>query len=92
MSFFNVKTIDKVWAKICKYEGETFYTVSRKKPYTYVIVDGYILINNDKRRKVTKSALEKAISINNPTPTALKRENIWAPSYICGIITDSRIK
>ena len=88
MSFFNVKTMDKVWAKICKYEGETFYTITNIE-YNYVVKNTYILINNDPRRRVTKSALKKALEIKNPTPTKI---NMRCQSYIYGIITDSRIK
>ena len=32
--------------------------------------------------------IENALSIENPTP---KNISGWAPSYICGIITDNRI-
>ena len=83
--------INTVWNNICKYEGETFITKARKISYTYTVKDGYILINNDKRRKITKAALEKALTINDPTPSKIQRENIWGQSYVCGIITDSRI-
>lgn len=91
MDFRQNNKIEQVWQNICKCEGETFFTISRKKPYTYVIKDNYILINNDIRRKITKSAFEKALTLINPTPSTIQKENIWGPSYVCGIITDSRI-
>lgn len=87
MNFFNTKNIDKVWANICKYEGETFYTV-RNIPYNYIVKNNYILINNDSRRRVSKITIEKALKIKKPTPSKL---NVRCQSYICGIITDSRI-
>ena len=83
--------INSVWNNICKCEGETFITKARKKSYTYTVINDYILINNDKRRKISKAALEKALTINDPTPSKIQRENIWGQSYVCGIITDSRI-
>ena len=92
MSLWKSNNIDKVWANICECEGETFFTTSRKKPYTYVVKDNYILVNNDIRRKITKAAIEKALTLINPTPSKIQKENIWGPSYVCGIITDSRIK
>ena len=92
MSSWKSNNIDTVWANICEYEGETFFTTSRKKPYTYVVKDNYILVNNDIRRKITKAAIEKALTLINPTPAKIQKENIWGPSYVCGIITDSRIK
>ena len=92
MSLWKSNNIDNVWANICKHEGEIFLTPTRKKPYTYVVKDNYILVNNDIRRKITKAAIEKALTLINPTPAKIQKENIWGPSYVCGIITDSRIK
>ena len=85
-----VHQIDNVWANICKYEGETFFTV-RKIKYTYVVNDNCIFINNDSRRKITKDAIKKALYIEDPKPSKIQKENIWGPSYVFGIITDSRI-
>ena len=90
MSFLNTRKIDKVWANICKHEGEIFHTTTNIE-YTYVIKDNYILINNDSRRKITKTNLSKALEIQNPTCSKIRNAGIWAPSYIYGIITDSRI-
>ena len=90
MSLWKSNNIDKVWANICKHEGETFFTQKRKTPYTYVIKDDYIVINNNVRRgRITKEMLESALLIENPIPSKIGG---WAPSYICGIITDYRIK
>ena len=90
MIFRRSKSIDSVWANICKHEGAVFYTV-RKIPYTYSVKEDYILINNDSRRRITKSAIEKALKLENPRPSKIQKENIWGPSYIYGIISDSRI-
>ena len=90
MSFWKSNQIDKVWANICKCEGETFYTV-KNIGYTYVVKDNCILINNDLRRKIRKDAIEKALRLENPKPSKIQKENIWGPSYVYGIISDSRI-
>ena len=83
------RKIDQVWANICKYEGETFYTPKRKILFTYVVKDNYIIINNDtKRGRITIDRLEKALLVANPIP---QKVGGWAPSYVCGIITDYRI-
>ena len=50
--------------------------------------NNYILINNDPRRRITKASFEKALEIENPTPSKI---NLRGQSYIYGIITDSRI-
>ena len=82
--------IDSIWNKIRHYEGETFKTV-RGVEYKYVVYNDYILINDDKKRKITKDGMRKALSIVNPTPSKIQKAGIWGPSYIYGIITDSRI-
>ena len=88
MSLWKSNNIDKVWANICKHEGDVFHTVTNEG-YTYVVKDNYILINNDSRRKITKTNLSKAFEMNVSKPTEI---NLWGQSYIYGIITDSRIK
>ena len=91
MSLWKSNNIDKVWANICKHEGDVFHTATNIE-YNYVVKDNYILINNDSRRKITKTNLSKALEIQNPTCSKIRNAGIWAPSYIYGIITDSRIK
>ena len=90
MSFLNISKIDQIWANICKHEGDVFQTVTNIE-YNYVVKDNYILINNDSRRKITKTNLTKALEIQNPTCSKIRNAGIWAPSYIYGIITDDRI-
>ena len=51
-------------------------------------------LNNRNMRFILEAAeeIEKAaITIDNPTPSKIKSENIWGPSYVYGIITDERI-
>lgn len=90
MNSLTSNNIDIVWANICKHEGEVFYTV-RNIAYSYVVKDNYILINNDSRRKITKINLANALEIQNVTCAKIGYAGIWGPSYIYGIITDSRI-
>lgn len=90
MIFAKRKNINDVWENICNHEGESFYTI-RKIDYTYKVKGNYILINNDPRRKITKEHINKALSIQSPTPSKIESENIWGPSYVYGIITDKRI-
>ena len=83
--------IDTIWRNIQLHEGKAFKTL-RGIEYIYTNYGDYILINNDKKRRVTKQALACALSIPNPTPSKIEKEGIWAPSYIYGIITDERIR
>lgn len=84
-------SIETVWKDIQLCEGQVFKTV-RGVEYTYSVYDNYLLINNDKRRKIKKDSLITALTITNPTPSKIQSENIWGPSYVYGIITDERIK
>ena len=87
MSFLKVNQIDKVWANIFKYEGDVFYTKNHLQ-YTYIVKDNYVIINIPSKTKITKNYFEKALEVNNPTPTKI---NLRGQSYIYGIITDCRI-
>ena len=82
--------VETLWNKIKLHEGETFKTI-RGKEYRYVVYSDFLLINDDKKRKITKDSFERAILIENPSPTKIQSEGIWGPSYVCGIITDRRI-
>lgn len=44
-----------------------------------------------RKKSISKEALEKALSIENPTRSKIEEEGIWGPSYVYGIITDKRI-
>ena len=83
--------IETVWKNIQLCEGQEFKT-KIGIDYKYVVYNDYILINDDKKRRITKDSLKIAIAIDNPTPSIIQRENIWGPSYVYGIITDKRIQ
>ena len=82
--------IETIWNNIKSNEGEAFRTI-RGVEYTYVVVEYYILINNDKKRRITKDSIKTAITINNPSSSKIQKQGIWGPSYVWGIITDKRI-
>lgn len=82
--------IETVWSNILKCENESFMTI-RGFSYTYKVYDCYILINNDKKRRITKNSIARTLLIKNPTPSKINAEGIWGSSYIYGIITDNRI-
>lgn len=91
MSFCKTKNIDKVWSNICKHEGEIFLTSARKKKYTYIIQDDYIIVNDGKGKKIKKEGIERALNIQNLTRAKIEEEGIWGSSYVYGILTDERI-
>ncbi len=72
-------------------EGEIFKTL-RGISYSYTYCTDYILINNDKRRRISKQSFKTALLIENTSPSKISMAGLWGSSYIYGIITDSRIK
>ena len=88
MSFWKSNDIDKVWANICKHEGDVFHTV-RNIAYTYVVKDNYIILSIPSQTRIPKAYFEKALKMNVSQPSEI---NLRGQSYIYGIITDSRIK
>ena len=84
-------SIETIWNNIKLYEGEVFYKI-RGGEYTYTVCDDVIIVDGVKAGRINKSALAKALAINNPTPRKIELAGCWAPSYIYGIITDKRIK
>lgn len=83
--------VNSIWSNIVRYENETFRT-ARGIPYTYVVKNDFILINNDGRRRIAKEKIVQALLVENPSPSKINSEGIWGGTYIYGIITDSRIK
>lgn len=84
-------SFEVIWKNIQHCEGETFKTL-RGLEYKYVIYNDFLLINDDKKKRITKDSLKTAMFIENPTPSKIEKEGIWGPSYVWGIITDERIR
>lgn len=81
---------DRIWTNILKHEGEEFYTVTGK-PCSYRISGNQIVLLNT-NRNISRSNIECALDVVNPTVSKLERMNLQGPSYIMAIITDSRIR
>ncbi len=82
--------IEIVWNRIKQLEGETFYTITGK-PYSYIVKNDCLIIQNIKGGRIKKDSIEKALQIVNPIPSKIESAGCWGPSYIYGIITDKRI-
>ena len=76
-----------VKSKLKELEGETFYTITGL-PYTYEFVGENIIKPSRTNYNIHLKNFEIAIEIN---PTRLNQiRKVRGPSYIFGIITDSR--
>ena len=91
MSLWKTDNIDKVWANICKHEGEIFLTPARKQKFKYNVKYDYIIINDGKSKRINKEGIERALNIENLTRAKIAEEGIWWSSYVYGILTDERI-
>lgn len=69
---------DAIWNNIRHCEGETFKTV-RGVEFQYVVYNDYILINDDKKRKITKDAVKKTLFIVIPLPPKFRKQ-------ACGVL------
>lgn len=83
--------INTVWNKIKEHEGEDFYRITGK-PYKYIVYDDFFVVENIKGSRISKCYIEKAMKIDNPTPSKINSEVPRGGTYIYGIITDKRIK
>ena len=83
-------TIEEVWNKIQKHEGETFSTKTGIQ-FSYSIKNEIIyIIGYEKTRHFKKEDLEKII--NNPELNdAQWNKKSYASYYACAILSDERI-
>ena len=89
MSLWKSNNIDKVWANICKHEGDVFHTVTNIE-IKYVVKDNYIIVVSiPSHTRISKTNFEKALEMNVSKPTEI---NLRGQSYIYGIISDYRIR
>lgn len=79
---------NKIWNNIIKCQGELFFTTVEKKPFSYIVKENSIVLQNT-NRIIPRSNVEKALEVQSPTVSDLN--NLQGPSYLLAIITDSRI-
>jgi hypothetical protein len=83
-------SINNVWQKIKKYEGEIFYTAAKKLPFTYTLVTENIISTNRTKYNISKSNFEKAIYLMPVECVSQLSNNIRGASYVFAILTDER--
>ena len=82
-------SIDEIWIRIRRFEGETFRLV-HGKPYTYEIV-GNVLIPAGINQNLPQSEFSKAL-VRLPLKNTTFVQDLRGPSYIYSILMDPRIR
>ena len=85
--------LNSIWENVLKNEGETFYT-TRNLPFTYKVIanDTIVPINRDGKEqlKLSKDNFGYALRFDN-YHTKEFNDFVIGPSYVRGILEDSRI-
>lgn len=78
-----------IWEKVKQHQGETFQTVTGLK-FTYKVI-GEKVIHTRSKATLSRSAFEKAVSLNPQKPSDLHNA-VFGPSYVYAIISDPRLR
>lgn len=82
-------TKENLWQRIKENEGNVFYTVKQKKPFTYEVFDSYIITSRTDKG-IYHNSFEHAYEIGAKIPCEIK-EKMNGASYIVAILNDPRI-
>lgn len=85
-----IPEIAPVWRRICSCAGQTFRT-PRGMTYSYQIFQQQICMNNT-NCAIPRSDVAKALTVPNPTVLRFQKMKLQGPSYLLGILSDSRIR
>lgn len=81
--------IEKVWDRLQQCEGEVFRQI-RGKEFTYAVKGNSISLNTT-NRSVSKGTFKLALK-HVPLENTVPLQNLQAPSYLFGLLTDQRIR
>lgn len=82
-------SIDKVWHRIKKHEGDVFHQL-RGKAYTYEITND-ALVPLGINQNIAKSEFTKALEFL-PLSNTVPVQHLRGPSYLYSILMDDRIR
>lgn len=85
-----MNNFESIWKNICDHEKEIFYT-KRHRPCSYKVSGNQLILLNT-TRNIPRSNFERALTVDDPSPSKFQRLNLQGPSYIYAIITDPRIR
>ncbi len=80
---------ETVWTRIVRHSSEVFRQL-RRKPFTYG-ARGRTIYLHGTNRMISRAAIEKALD-RVPLSSTTEVQDLSAPSYVCGILDDSRIR
>jgi len=84
---------ERVWERIAAHQGEKFHTITRL-PFTYAVEGrGVWFVRNGRRikQRLERKELDKAVDIC-PVSNTTEFAKLRAPSYLFGLLMDSRIR
>lgn len=81
---------NRIWCNIIEHQGETFYTVDKHRPCSYVVKNEHLELKNT-NRNIPKYQIEEALKIADVKYSDLKQLGVQGPSYLLAIISDKRI-
>ena len=83
-------TIEEVWARIVKHEGEEFHT-KKGLPFTYEI-RGEVFFPSRTDDQISKSDFEKTLECVPFAGPSVVNRLVRGPSYVWAVLHDPRIR
>lgn len=83
-------SINEVWEKIVKYEGEVFHTVAKNLPFSYRLVNENTINTNRTKYNLSRNNFEKAMKLMPVNCVSQLSNKIRGSSYVFAILTDDR--
>ena len=84
-------TIEEVWARIVKHEGEEFRMKKEEETLTYEI-QGNVFFSSRTDYQIPKSSFEKALELVPFAGPGVMNQDIRGSSYVWAVLHDPRIR
>lgn len=81
---------ETIWNKIIAHEGETFHTLSRGIPFTYIVRDDGIFVSNAPLTHNTKNNIRRAYEIIDTCSRTEFSHTIIGSSYVRALLEEFR--
>jgi hypothetical protein len=81
---------DEVWKRILSHQAEVFYTETGIW-FTYLVIQQEVEVSQPKFGPLSKDNFQKGYSGLPASGPGFLPKNVMGPSYVWGILTDTRI-